>query len=157
MRIEELMTHAVHGCDAEDDLATAVALMAEHDLGFLPILGRGGRVVGVLTDRDVCLGALRLGKAYPEIPVMEVATREVISCSPDDALGFAERLMQENRVRRLPVVDRNGALVGVIAQTDLAREAVHEEGSRRPEVTPEEVLATIAATGTPGRGRIVPA
>ena len=157
MRIEELMTHAAQSCEAEADLATAVALMAEYDIGFLPILGRNGRVVGVLTDRDVCLGALRLGKAYPEIPIMEVATRDVISCSPDDALGFAERLMQENRVRRLPVVDRNGALVGIIAQADMAREAVNEEGSRRPEVTPEEVLETIAATGAPGRGRILPA
>lgn len=155
MRIDELMTHAVHSCRADDDLATAVELMADHDVGFLPVLGPHGQVVGVVTDRDICLKTMRLAKSYAEIPVIEVATRHVVSCSPDDAVAFAERLMQENQIRRLPVVDRQGRLIGIVAQSDLAREAMHEGVGRRPEVTPEEVVSTIAATTAPRHGRIV--
>ena len=151
MRIEQIMTRPVQRCRARDTLAHAAQLMWDHDCGCLPVCGSDGvtRVIGVITDRDICMHALFQGKPLQELRVSEAMVRQVQTCRPDDSLADAENTMREARVRRLPVVDKQDALVGMISLADLAQEAARERGGTSREITETEVGDTLAAICQP--------
>ena len=123
-------------------------MMRIHDCGCLPITADDGsqRVVGMITDRDICMAALFHGKPLSEIRVGEVMTKEVRACNPGDALREAAAIMGEARVRRLPVVDEADQILGLLSLSDLACEAARERWWKRQEITQAavgEVLAMI--------------
>ncbi len=144
MIVEQVMTRPVFTCTPESTLNDAARRMWEHDCGALPVVMGPGIVVGMITDRDVCMAVYTSGKRIEEIQVGEVMTRDVVSCHHNDSLPAAEQRMTTARVRRLPVVDDEGAAVGIITVNDVARALAH--GNQR-EVT--NALSTIAAISAP--------
>jgi CBS domain-containing protein len=151
MRVEQLMARPVHCCRQEDTLARAAQLMWEHDCGCLPVCGGDGlaRVAGVITDRDICMCALFQNKPLQQLRVSEAMAKQIQVCRPSDSLAKAERMMRDARVRRLPVVDEEDVLVGMISLADLAQEAARKRSAAAPEVTETEVGDTLAAICEP--------
>jgi CBS domain-containing protein len=121
MRIESLMTREVRTCSADDSLNRAAQVMWDTDTGFLPVVDREAHVVGVVTDRDLLMGAYTQGRCLFDASVDSVMARDVVTCSPDDDVARVELLMQEKRIRRIPVVGSSGELAGVVTLGDLAR------------------------------------
>jgi CBS domain-containing protein len=149
MRVGEIMTTDVTTCLETDDLAEVVRRMERLDCGCLPVTADGRQVVGIVTDRDVCLAGCRAGKSLGELRVGEAMTRPVRTCSADASVGEAEYVMRQAQVRRLPVVDDRGSLVGILSLADLAREAEHERRLRQQEVSRVDVGGTLAAICRP--------
>jgi CBS domain-containing protein len=149
MRIEQLMARGVATCGPDDTLHQAARLMWERDCGFVPVVGADRRVVGVVTDRDACMAAYTRGQPLTEIRVRDVMSARVRACKPGDELTAAEEVMREAKVHRLPVVDEDGRLIGVISLADLAREAARGAGSRRRAVSTAEVGETLAGIRQP--------
>lgn len=157
MLVEQLMNRPPVSCAVTDSLHRAAGLMIEHDCGALPVLDDTGRPVGMLTDRDICIAAHGLGLALDAISAAQAMSRELHTCRAGDPIGVAERLMSKCQVRRVPVVDNEGSLVGMITLADLVREADHGDGQRRPDVTDTEVSRTLAAITEPARpAQIIP-
>ena len=123
MYIRDLMTTEVHTCCSEDSLDHAVRLMWRHDIGVLPVVD-GGVVVGMLTDRDAAMVAFRQEGSIHDLRVDQAMTPEAFCCSDNDTVEVAERIMAEHRVRRLPVLDNDRHLVGILSIDDLVRESV---------------------------------
>lgn len=149
MKVEKIMTLDVKYCTERDTLNRAAQLMWEDDCGFVPVIALDGqaRLIGVLTDRDICMAAYTQGKPLFEIPVTSVMAKSPISCRPSDDIGQAESLMKQNRVRRLAVTDEKENLVGVLSINDLALEAEQEAKAEKgaPELPENDVAETLAA------------
>jgi CBS-domain-containing membrane protein len=152
MNVAQLMSRNVEFCRPEDTLADAAAKMWNGDIGCLPVVGGDERVVGIVTDRDLCMAAYTQGRPMQEVPVSVAMSRALYTCQPEDALIEAEETMRSNQVRRLPVLDAEGNLVGIISLADLSREADRESGRKGRQVTGQEVNATLAAVATPRNG-----
>lgn len=163
MKIAELMTKGALSCSSSDMLDRAAQIMWEHDCGAVPVTDEGGRVVGILTDRDICMAAYTQGMPLGQIPVSVAASRSLVSASPDDeALDVAAR-MQAEQVRRVPVLDGDGAAVGMIGLGDLARHVA--EGRVTNGLGADTIARTLAAISQPraiaagnvaGRSRSLP-
>ena len=151
MNVAELMVRSVCTCRADDSLAAAAGQMWEHDVGVLPVVDGSGRVTGMITDRDTCMATYMRCEAPDRIAVRSAMSSEVFACGPNDALIEAEEVMRTRRVRRLPVIDANGVLVGILSLNDLAREARQEQGRAARKVGGEEVTQTLAEVGEPRR------
>jgi CBS domain-containing protein len=152
MKVEQLMTCDVKVCTDTDTLNRAAQLMWEFDCGCILVIHANGdgRVVGVVTDRDIAMATYTQGKELWAIPITSAMAHEVIACHAGDGISQAEALMRDNRVRRLPVLDQHERLVGVISLNDLAREAQREmSAGRRVEVTEQGVTETLASICQP--------
>jgi CBS domain-containing protein len=149
MNVFEVMTRRVYSCRPEDTLAAAAALMWEHDVGCLPVVGDAGEVVGMVTDRDICMAAFMRGARLADIDTASVMSRELHACRPDQSVAKAEELMRLDRVRRTPVVDERGRLLGILSLGDLAREACHQKRRKYGEALDEDVTTTLAAVSEP--------
>jgi CBS domain-containing protein len=152
MQIRSMMSEDIKYCRENENLDCAAALMWNHDIGSVPVVDAERRVVGMITDRDVCMAAYTQGKRLAEIPVDQVMSNQIVTVGPDDTLPAAERLMREAQVRRLPVTDREGRLIGVVSQNDLLREAAENQTVR------EAITVTIAEIGKSrnGASRVAP-
>lgn len=152
MRVEQLMTREVKVCTEVDTLNRAAELMWQSDCGCIPVIGANGdgRLMGIVTDRDIAMAAYTQGRPLGGIPVGTAMAHEVIACHANDGISQAEALMRDNRVRRLPVLDRDEHLVGILSLNDVAREAQREAAAgKRAEVTGEGVLETVASVCEP--------
>jgi CBS domain-containing protein len=141
MRVRELMTKDVATCGAADPCSAAVRLMWDCDCGAIPIVEPGGRLVGMITDRDICMAAWMQDCSPRAIPIGFVMSRDLSVCGPDDDLASAERLMRSKQIRRLPVVDAERRLIGLLSLADIVREA-RGRGSNR--AIAEDLTATLA-------------
>ena len=121
-KVHDVMTDNPRCVTPETSVSDAAALMEREDIGSLPVLD-GEQLTGMITDRDIVIRAIAKGKDPRGMPVREVASREIVTVHADDDLSEALRLMATQQVRRLPVVDENNRLVGVLAQADLAAAA----------------------------------
>jgi CBS domain-containing protein len=121
MNIEKVMTREVCACSPSDTLNRAAQIMWEADCGALPVVDEQRRVVGVVTDRDICMASYTQGVPLWAASVSTAMSKELFTCSPEDAIGDVERLMKEKQIRRVPVVDRSGELLGIATLGDLAR------------------------------------
>jgi CBS domain-containing protein len=119
--VREVMTSNPCAIDADKSVAYAAKMMKDEDVGLAPIV-EGDKLIGTLTDRDITIRVVAEGKDPNGTIVREVATTEVVTIDPQQDLDEALRLMARNQVRRLPVVEEDGKLVGVVAQADVARE-----------------------------------
>lgn len=149
MKVAKLMTENVHACDPDDRLEDAARQMWTHDCGFIVVVDLDGKLAGVITDRDVCLAAYAQGRPLRLISVSDVMSRKLWTVSPDDSIAQAEELMRQHQLRRLPVVDDSGQVVGVLSLADLAREAQLEHARGTKSLRRGEVTATLAAISTP--------
>lgn len=150
MKVDKLMTRDVWTCHPGDTLGTAAQLMWDGDCGCIPVVSDDGskRVIGLITDRDICMAAHFRGSAPREIAVGDVMSTEVCTVSPSEELADAEAIMRDAQVRRLPVVDANQGLLGLVSLADLAREADRRRRSKRPPITEQEVGDTLTAICT---------
>jgi CBS-domain-containing membrane protein len=122
IRVREAMTEPVAACSPTDTLNAAARHMWEHDCGAVPVLD-GRKLVGIITDRDICMAAYTQGRPLAAISIQDVMARHVHACHADDTLERAASLMADARVRRLPVLDGEEQLVGIISLADIARSA----------------------------------
>jgi CBS domain-containing protein len=120
--IREVMTSKLCSIDTDKTVAYAAKMMRDEDVGLAPIV-EGDRLVGVLTDRDIAVRVVAEGRDPEQVKVTEVASGDVVTLDPQQDLDEALRLMARHQVRRLPVVEEDGRLVGVLAQADVAKEA----------------------------------
>ena len=120
--IREAMTSKPCSIDADKPVSYAAKMMRDEDVGLAPIV-EGERLVGVLTDRDIAVRVVAEGRDPDQVKVAEVASRDIVTLDPQQNLDEALRLMAQHQVRRLPVVEEDGRLVGVLAQADVAKEA----------------------------------
>ena len=128
-KVREVMTDRPRCVTPETPVAEAARLMKSENVGSLPIL-EGEMVTGIVTDRDIVLNAVAEGKNPSGMPVREVASRELVKINAGDDLSSALQLMANEQVRRLPVVDDDGKLVGILAQADIAREAKDKDAGQ---------------------------
>jgi CBS domain-containing protein len=147
VKVKDIITTNVRKCFTSDSLATAAQLMWDHDCGCVPVLNEHAQVVGMLTDRDISMAAYFQGVPLSGIQVSTVMSGQLIFCSSDDDLSAAERIMREKKVRRLPVLNKQGRLVGLLSISDIARRADEEyaRGAANRYVTDAEVARLAAA------------
>lgn len=140
MQVKEVMTEQVQCCSPDTNLAAAIEIMWNSDCGALPVVDNG-KLAGIVTDRDICIALGTGDRPAREVPVRDVEKTNVETCEPDDDIYVAMELMQTVRVRRLPVVDRQGNLQGIVTLGDLANRIEREDGP----VLVGELLGTIKA------------
>ena len=123
--IRDVMTSNPTSCDPSTSVVDAAKVMAQEDVGPVPVV-EGGRVVGIVTDRDLVVRVLAEGRDASSTTLGEIVSSDLVTVQPDTELSEALQLMAQNQVRRLPVVEGE-QLVGIVAQADVARAADEEQ------------------------------
>lgn len=149
LRVEDVMTHNPQCCEPEDDLATVANVMWDLDCGCVPIVGEGRRIAGMITDRDICMAALLNGKPLHELKVSSVMAKEIVTARVGDRVRSVQELMRKSKVRRLPVVDGDKKVVGVVSLFDLGRAAVREKRRFFPDVRMKDLALTLTEISEP--------
>lgn len=140
MKVRDLMTSDVEACRPDTDLAAVAKMMWDRDCGFMPVVDAAGTLRGVVTDRDICI-ASATRRLLPEyMSANQLMTHPVHACLPDDGVSEALAAMKRFRVRRLPVIDMNGILKGVISINDIV---LATERGAGPDA--KEIVSTLAA------------
>ena len=121
LSLRDVMTSNPCTIDADKSVAYAAKMMQEEDVGLAPIV-EGDMLVGMLTDRDIAIRVAAQGRDPEQVNVLEVASKKIVTIDPQQDLDEALRIMAQHQVRRLPVVEEDGRLIGVVAQADIARE-----------------------------------
>jgi CBS domain-containing protein len=124
MRCRDIMTSSVKTATREMTLREVAAKLRDGDMGSMPVVEHG-KLVGIVTDRDIVVRTIAEGKG-PETPVVDAMTTEIFSVGPDDFVFEAIRLMGDKQIRRVPVVNKDGSLAGIIAMADIALEMEDE-------------------------------
>jgi CBS domain-containing protein len=119
--VRDAMTSNPRSIESSTTVAEAARLMKADDVGSLPIVD-GDQLVGMVTDRDTVIRVVAEGKDPQSTTVGEIASRDLVTVDPEQDLDEAMRLMAQHQVRRLPVAEEDGRLVGILAQADVARE-----------------------------------
>jgi CBS-domain-containing membrane protein len=146
MKVRELMTKQVASVRPGERASNALRMMWDCDCGTLPVTEDGGRVVAVVTDRDLAMTGMFRDARPSEFAVSDAMSRSLHCCSPEDSVGAAAEIMRRVQIRRLPVVDGERRLVGILSQADIVRSAADR---KRTDVVPEEVTATLAEISSP--------
>jgi len=163
MKVKDVMTVDPAAIWITDSLAHAAKSMWENDCGILPVIKDARKVVGVITDRDICMATAVRDRPESTISVEEAMSRKVFSVKPDADVHAALQLMQEHRVRRLPVLNKEGELNGMLSMNDIVLKA-QETNGKLPALTFHDVVRTykaicehpvpMVAKATAGRGII---
>jgi CBS domain-containing protein len=135
--VQEAMTARPHSVGTGDSVVEAARLMRDQDIGSLPVVD-DGRVIGIVTDRDITIRVVAESADPSSITVGDVASRNTVTAAPGQDLDEALQLMARHQLRRLPVVEEDGRLVGILAQADVAHES-----------DPDKVGETIEAISDP--------
>jgi CBS domain-containing protein len=149
MKVEDIMNTTPATCLKHESLRDAVRVMRENDCGWVPVVSKANKVVGVITDRDVCMAAYATDARLGDIAIEGAMSTNVRSCHPDDRLENAEALMRNYRVRRLAVVNEEDELVGLLSLSDMARRAKIDGATQAHGLNGDAVAATLAAICEP--------
>jgi CBS domain-containing protein len=144
MKASDIMTSSPCCCSSSDSLQDVARTMRDNDCGAVPVVD-DGCVVGIVTDRDLAVRALADGMSA-DVKVGDFITRDPQCCAADDDIRDVERLMADNQIRRVPVVNADGSCVGIVSQADLARAAF--DGSR---ISEHEVAIVVERVSVPRR------
>jgi len=141
LRAVDIMTENPECVTPDSSLADAAIKMRDLNVGIIPVVDseQGRRLKGVVTDRDITIRAVAEGMDARSTKVMEVMTTEVESCNKNDTVGAILRVMEREQVRRVPITDREGRLVGIVAQADVVRDLDSERGEHRVNDTIEHI------------------
>ena len=142
MKVKEVMSTNPHACTLTDNLSAAAGLMWEHDCGILPVVVEEGKVVGLITDRDICMAANITGRQLSDIVVADVISGDIYACKPEEDIRSALKTMQENKVRRLPVIASDGTLQGILSMNDVVLRAEEPKEKKAPELSYGDVVNT---------------
>jgi CBS domain-containing protein len=146
MKVSDLMTSQPATVSPDDPCAKAATLMREEDCGAIPVV-KGGKLVGIVTDRDITIRAVAEGRDAKTTKVSEVMSADPVTVTPDTDADEARRVMAEHQVRRLPVVE-DGRLLGIVVTAQLAR----RESSAEVGETIKEISEPASGRGSHGRG-----
>lgn len=146
MQVKDVMTPSVAAVRSDERLSLAAQLMWDCDCGALPVKDAlTGRVIGMITDRDICMAAWTRDRAPSSLRVAEAMSQRLYATAPHDSISSAEHLMQKKQVRRLPVLDHGFELVGIVSLADIATAAERRGlGATDGELAPAAITATLA-------------
>jgi CBS domain-containing protein len=156
VRIEDIMTRDVRACSPDDTMGEAAQVMWENDCGCVPIVDDAQRVVGIITDRDLAMAAHLQGVALRDSRVSSAMARDVKCCSPRDTPAMVQAMMQQYRIRRVPVVDEQKRLLGIITLGDLAYAMSSQQTLGGDGMTWTAIAHTLAAVSEPRVPRYAP-
>ena len=156
MKVKDIMTREVLTCRQSDSLHSAASLMWDHDCGCVPVLNDDDRVIAMLTDRDICMAAYSQGRPVSWLPVAGAMSKTLHTCAATDSLAAVRKTMRSNRVRRLPVIDSEDRLVGILSLGDLARESVRASEVSKNGVSATHVGETLSAICSRGAEETAP-
>lgn len=151
MTVAQIMTEAASCCSVNATLASVAQVMWERDCGSVPVCDGDGRVIGMITDRDICMAAWIRGRSLQELHVHDAMSRDVVSCQREDGLAMVEALMRQHQLRRLPVLHADGRLAGIVSLADLARVTTGGDGVRP--ANSGDLARTLAAVLRPRSSR----
>jgi len=143
MKVQDIMTSDVQCVGPDANLAAAAKMMWDSDCGALPVLNVQGQVVGMITDRDICMASATKNKPASDITVWETVSGKVHTCRLSDDVRTALDIMKREKVRRLPVVDEDGVLQGIVAMNDFVLLAGETKGGKGPAISFEDVVRTM--------------
>ena len=149
MLVEQIMNQPPITCQAGDMADVAVDLMGENDCGVIPVVDEGGTLVGIVTDRDICMTACAERSPVHTIRVRAAMTKSVSTCRPTDSLDTAIDQMRKARVHRLPVVDAQNRVVGILSTNDVFRQVSTHRS--QVSVSDQRLVETLAAICEPHR------
>lgn len=141
MKVQDIMTANVETCSPDSDLGAAATTMWKRDCGSVPVVDNERKVVGMITDRDICMAVATRNKLASEIKVGEVISGKVYACAPDDDVRDALETMQSAQLRRLPVVDADGVLHGILSINDVVLHS--KKGRSKKHVSHRDAMATL--------------
>jgi len=142
MRVSEFMMRTPASCTPETNLGAAVEILWNRNCGILPVVDADNKVTAVITDRDICIALGTRNRRPGEIRVGEVASKTVYCCKPTDEIHDALTTMGHAKVRRLPVVDREGKLLGILSMDDII---LHARADKVAEFSSDEVIKALEA------------
>ena len=145
MKVKDVMTSDVKSCHPEASLAAVATMMWEHDIGALPVINEAGKVLGMITDRDIAIAAATQGHPATEIPVQDVISGRLYPCHPNDNVHTALKVMRHEKIHRLPVVNEDGILQGILSMNDVVNRAEESRGKREPKLSYEDAINTLKA------------
>jgi CBS domain-containing protein len=143
MKIQDLMTTKAITCSPNTNLATAAGLMWDSNCGSLAVMNNEGKVIGLITDRDICIAVATRHRLASEILVSEVTTGEVWACGPQDGIWNLLQTMRHARVRRIPVISDDGVLQGIVSISDVVLRAEETQGKQKPELSLQDAIDTL--------------
>ena len=144
MKVREVMTPDPKGIWITESLAGAAREMWENDCGALPIIKDGQKVVGMITDRDICMATAMRDRSPSHISVEEVMSRAIFAAKPEDEITEALSIMREHKIRRLPVLNETGELTGILSMNDIVLKAKPRNG-KKPDLDYADVVKTYKA------------
>lgn len=145
MKVREIMTGDVGSCGLETNLAVVARIMWDKDCGSVPVLDSEGCVIGIITDRDICMALTTRNQLASEVTVGDVVSTAVRTCSPEDNVSDALKTMQGGQWRRLPVVDGEGKLVGILSLNDVILNSRKGKSKKGAHVSHGEVMDALKA------------
>jgi CBS domain-containing protein len=141
-KVKDVMITKLETCTPDTNLAVVGAKMWNNDCGILPVLDYDGKILGVITDRDICIALATRDQIASQVIVQDAFSGKIFSCKPEDDVKTALQIMREARVRRLPVVTVEGQLVGLLSLDDAAVFAQDVIEPRSTEVSYKDVAIT---------------
>jgi CBS domain-containing protein len=145
MKVKEIMTPNAKACTPTDTLAEAARVMWDNDCGILPVVKDGGKVVGLITDRDICMATAINDRNPSNIAVEDTMSGKVYAASPDDDVRKALETMKEHKVRRLPVTAKDGTLKGILSMNDVVLNAKEARGKQTEDLAYADIVNTYKA------------
>jgi CBS domain-containing protein len=143
MRVKEVMTQSAVCCKPDTNVGAAVELFWVRNCGMLPVVGNDGKLLGVVTDRDICIAMGTRNRMPADLTVGEIATQKVFTCKPDDEIHEALHTMAEKQVRRLPVVNREGVPQGMLSMDDIITHGDLNKWEGSCELSAEEIIRSL--------------
>jgi CBS domain-containing protein len=144
MNCKNLMTPNPKVCTPSMTSEEAARIMGQENVGALPVIDRTSKkLVGIVTDRDLCLGVIAKGRNPAEVHVSDCMSTHLLTCGPQDDVQYCEQLMKQHQIRRIVVIDEHGCCMGIISQGDLA---LYTEGA-------QEIHDTLREVSKPGHAK----
>jgi len=119
MKVEKIMATDVGFCRLEDTLIKTAEIMRQKNCGGVAVVDAENKVVGIITDRDICIAVAARNKKVSQVKVKELTGGKIIGCAANDKIEDALKKMRKNQLKRLPVTDKSGKLVGILSLTDI--------------------------------------
>jgi len=143
MKVKDVMTQSAVCCTAGTNVGEAVELMWVHNCGMLPVTGTGGKLEGIVTDRDISIALGTRNRLAGELTVGEIATKNVVTCKPEDEIHEALQTMAKKQVRRLPVVNEQGVPQGILSMDDIITHGDLNKWQGCRELSAEEIVRAL--------------
>jgi CBS domain-containing protein len=143
MKVRDIMTQTAVCCRPETNVGAAVEMLWIHNYGMLPVVDENQKLIGIVTDRDICIALGTRNRLPGNLAVGDVATTPVFTCKPDDEIHEALGIMTEHQVHRLPVVNGDGVPQGVLSMDDILLHADQDKWQGCCELASEEIIRSL--------------